>query len=86
MIESYTKIIRNGSHLSCSFYLNLGAYYNEKANEVIKEMNDMTDWKQAVKLEPKETRYNKALPYLEEAYKLDRKILLFGSVGKFMLT
>ncbi|MEZ5007791.1 MAG: hypothetical protein R2753_06515 [Chitinophagales bacterium] len=54
----------------------MGAYYNEKANDVIKEMNDMTDWKQAVKLEPqRDEYYNKALPYLEKAYNLDKENL-----------
>ena len=73
MIESYTKIIEMDPTYHAA-YLNLGAYYNEKANEVIKEMNDMTDWKQAVKLEPKRDEYyNKALPYLEKAYKLDKE-------------
>ncbi|MCB0501673.1 MAG: hypothetical protein KDD32_03255 [Bacteroidetes bacterium] len=33
----------------------------------------MTDWKEAVKLEPKRDEfYNKALPYLEKAYNLDK--------------
>ncbi|MEZ5002763.1 MAG: tetratricopeptide repeat protein [Chitinophagales bacterium] len=72
MIESYTKIIEMEPTYHAA-YLNLGAYYNERANDVIKEMNDMTDWKEAVKLEPKRDEfYNKALPYLEKAYDLDK--------------
>ncbi len=72
MVETYEKIIAVDPTYQAA-YLNLGAYYNEQANDVIKTMNDMTDWKAAVKLEPQRDEwYNKALPNLEKAYSLDK--------------
>jgi tetratricopeptide (TPR) repeat protein len=70
MIAAYKKIIE----LDPTYYgayLNLGAYFNDKANEVIKEMNEMIDYKAANKLLPQRDEwYNKAIPYLEKAYQL----------------
>lgn len=71
MIEAYDKAIEIDPEYQAA-YLNLGAYYNEQANEVIKQINDLTDWKEAVKLEPQRDEwYGKAMPYLEKAYELD---------------
>lgn len=70
MIEAYEKIIE----LDPAYYgayLNLGAFYNEKANEVIKVMNDMTDYRAANKMIPQRDEwYNKAIPHLEKAHNL----------------
>lgn len=70
MIGAYEKIIEIDPEYEGA-YLNLGAFYNEKANDVIKAMNEMEDWREAVKLEPERDKwYNQALPYLENAYGL----------------
>ncbi len=70
MIETYEKIISMEDSYHGA-YLNLGAYYNEKANDVIKTMNEMEDWREAVKLEPeRDVWYNKAIPNLEKALSL----------------
>ncbi len=70
MITAYEKIIELDPDYYGA-YLNLGAYYNDKANEVIKEMNEMTDYKAANAMIPKRDEwYNKAIPYLEKALAL----------------
>lgn len=70
MIETYEKIIEMDPQYEGA-YLNLGAYYNERANDIIKAMNELTDWKEAIKMEPdRDKYYNLALPYLEKAYEL----------------
>ncbi|MCP4124054.1 MAG: tetratricopeptide repeat protein [Bacteroidetes bacterium] len=69
MKAAYEKIIELAPDYHGA-YLNMGAYYNEKANSVIKQMNEM-DWKEAIALEPERNNYyNLALPYLEKAYDL----------------
>lgn len=70
MVAAYEKIMEIDPDYHGA-YLNLGAYFNEKANSVIKTMNEMTDWKAAMKLEPeRDNYYNRALPYLEKALEL----------------
>lgn len=70
MVETYEKVLKIDPSYHGA-YLNLGAYYNEKANDIIKTMNDMPDWREAIKLEPQRNEwYNKALPYLEKAHEL----------------
>jgi tetratricopeptide (TPR) repeat protein len=70
MIAAYTKIIELDPKYYGA-YLNLGAFYNDKANEVIKVMNEMSDYKAANKMLPQRDEwYNKAIPYLEKAFEL----------------
>ena len=70
MIGAYEKIMSIDPNYYAA-YLNLGAFYNEKANEVIKAMNELTDYKAANAMLPQRDEwYNKALPYLEKAYQL----------------
>lgn len=52
-------------------YFNYGAMYYNQGIALNKQMNEMSDWKAAQKMEPeRDALYAKALPYFENAYNL----------------